>query len=569
MDGGPRSSSDGLEVVCDVLVVGGGAAGCLAAIGARQKGADVVLAEKGGSITRSGNLASGIDHYIAVLGEAPWDTPEGFLANLEEVNEYLVDMELAGVFAREVAAMVRYLESIGVPFRDKETGRYRRVPGLSSQKPRLINLEGADVKKLLAREVHRLGVKVVERMAVHDLLTNGQETVGAVGVGVRSGTFHVFRAKAVVLTTGGVVRLYPTPSGLTFMSHHCPYNTGDGQAMAFRAGAELTNMEFTYCSIVPKDFSTAGISGLVGLGARIINALGERYMEKYHPWGEKAPRNAVVWGTVQEIKNGRGPCYVDCTHLPPEIIGLIKLGIQNEKATTLDFLEAKGIDLGRDPLEFEPQEFDLGVSFAFGAGSGILIDKTCATNIEGLFAAGDCTHFSFGATSANTLGYRAGQEAAKYAGLCSTVPSPAEKHLAEHRDRLLAPINRKEGISHHELEEKLRRTMARYVGFGRNARGLETALKSLQTMKGDRQKLLASNPHELLRSLESQNLVDVAETVVTAALERKESRAVPCHYRADFPERDDENWKKFLVIKKEDGMTGIKCRSTLHEDGSG
>ncbi|MBI4317381.1 MAG: FAD-binding protein [Chloroflexi bacterium] len=542
-------------VDADVLVVGGGAAGCLAALAAGQQGSRVVLVEKAGSISRSGNLASGIDHFQAILGEAPWDTPDEYLAGLAASNDGLIDLKVAAVYAREVGACVRYLEEIGFPFRDPATGKYRRVAGLGGKHPRSINFEGGAVKQVLAREVNRLSVKVVESVAVSDLLTQGERVVGALGFHVRKRDFYVFRAQAVVMATGGVVRYYPTPCGLPYLTHHSPYNTGDGHAAAYRAGASFCNMEFTYCSVVPKDFSAPGITGFVGLGGKITNALGDRYMTKYHPWGENAPRNAIVNGTLTEIRAGRGPCYVDCRHLSPQDIELVKIGIANERPTLLDYLAMRGIDPARDPIEFEPQELEVGVTFANGAGSGLVIQEDCATTLAGLYAAGDCANVSFAASGAGTLGFRAGAQAATFASKAPRA-NLDETQVREHMDRVIAPFGRQGEVTPGEFEAKLRKVMQDYVGFVRNRKGLETALGALGRLREHSRRLGATDGHELMRASEAISLLQVAELTARAALTREESRAVPAHFRADFPERD-EKWRGFIVLKKQGDATSV------------
>ncbi|MDP2743777.1 MAG: FAD-dependent oxidoreductase [Dehalococcoidia bacterium] len=536
------------ELQTDVLVIGGGAAGCLAAMAAREHGAKVTLVEKAGSITRSGSCASGMDHIVAILNQEPWDTPEDYLGSLAASRPGLIDTRVVEVYARENKRVFDYMEQFGTPFRDAKTGKYTRIAGMGGQKARTVSFKGARIKPIMAAQVRKLGVQVVERVALQGLLTGGGRVMGATGFHIRNGGFHILKAKSVVIATGGVLRLYASPCHQVYLTANGPpYNTGEGHIMAFEAGASLANMEFTTTSIVPAGFSAAGATGFLSMGAHLINARGERYMFKYHPWGEHAPRNIASLAMHREYAEGRGPCFMDCRHLSKEAIDFVKRGILHEKATLLDYFDARGIDMARDPIPYELREISI-------QGSGIAINEKCEATVEGLFAAGDCTSINLAFSGACTLGFVAGLRAAEKASVFKGSVEIDRRQVDEIRDMSYAPLTSPDasGLSYADLENDLRQTMSTYVGFDREAEGLQKALSRLQTLKESTSGLTVTNYHDLMRANETRNLIDTALLIATATLERKESRAGLSHCRSDYPEKDDENWRRFIVLSKGD-----------------
>ncbi len=527
------------EIETDVLVIGGGTAGCVAAMAARELEKSVTVLEKGGSIRRSGSLASGVDHYSAILGEGAWDTPEAYV-RAGSSKPGLTDMTVLATHARNSKKVFDYLEGIGVPFKDAKTGRYFRIAGMGGRNPSTICFEGGPIKTIFDRHMRKLGVNILERVATGGLLTRNGRVTGAVGFHIRTGDFYVVKAKSVVIATGGAARLFPSPTGRTFFSHAPPFNTGDGHVMAFRAGAALANMEFTYCSVSPKGTDSPALTGLIGLGGFFINALGQQFMESYHPLGNHAPRNVVINAFLKEFAAGRGPVYVDCRHLAAEAIERIKKGIMNERPTLLDFLRQKDIDIGRDPIPFELREMET-------QGQGIKIDEECRSSLEGLYAAGDCSNISLAVSGACTLGYVAGQRAAACA---ATVPGheAVARQIAALRRTIYQPLHNQGHIRPGDLEDELRRIMIKDVGFTRSDSSLRSALAALNELKNSSRAMVAWSGHELMRASETRNLIDVASLVATAALERKESRSLPAHFRADYPQQDDARWRGFVVL---------------------
>jgi succinate dehydrogenase/fumarate reductase flavoprotein subunit len=513
----------------------------MAAMGARGVGADVIVLEKGGSITRSGSCAGGEDHYSVLLEEGPWDTPESYLASFS-ADRKPQDLEVVATFARHSKRVFQYMEEIGMPFRSRATGKYERIAGLGGEHPRTVSFEGADFKPVLARQVRCLEARVLERIAVQGLLTEAGRVVGAVGFHIRTGDFFVIKAKTTVITAGGAVRFYPAPSGHNFITHTPPCNTGDGQAMAFMAGAALTNMEFTATSAEPKGFSAPGLTGFVSCGAKLVNARGEYFMKRYHPLGEHGPRHLVVRAIKVEADEGRGPCYFDCRHLSPEQMDFMLRGFRNEKPTLIDLFAAWGIDLSRDLVPFEPREFDCN-------GNGIRIDEDCRSSLEGLFAAGNCSSASLALPGACTLGYVAGERAAEEAARSRAPMEAKTEQVAEYRETIFRPLDRRGELHPKDLEDELRQVMRGYVGFERTAEGLKTAIERLNVLRESARDLVAENMHELLRASEARNLIDVSLLIARGALKRMETQ-VTSWSGVSYGGEDKKQGSNFIVMTK-------------------
>ncbi|MHB1161144.1 MAG: FAD-dependent oxidoreductase [Chloroflexota bacterium] len=545
-----------LQIETDVVVVGSGSAGGMAALSARRAGAEVALVDKGG-IYRSGCGAAGEDHFIAVLelGE-DWDTPEAFLKWYNGLSQGLCNPRVVeNGFLRNIKGLVRYLEELGVTMRlDRERDDYIRTGSYSSPGRYWINFDGRDLPPKVASEAKKAGVDFYPRTAVTDLLVKDGQLVGVVALEYRSGRLYLFRAKAAVLCTGNVGRLYDNPSGEPFNLWNSPFNTGLAQKVAFEAGAKLANMEFIGFNLTPKNFGSPGLAGLTGMGAHVVNAAGERIVFKYHPLGEQGPRWALCQAVYWETKEGRGPCYIDARHLTErDMKHLLTHLLPVDKKSFGDYLQQKGIDLRKDLLEVEVSGGEIPAMS--GHASGILVDEDYSTTVPGIYAAG-ASALSFVCLSGGMCsGIAAGQSAAGYAARTKGLPSPDGERLREIQARVYAPLEkRRDGITHRRFEDKLRQIMSRYVRIGRTEKGLKTALSELQWLRGRVPSLAAADGHELMRCLEAQELLAVAETIARGALVREESRFGLSHYRGDFPEPRPEWHRSVLQAKVGDGV---------------
>jgi adenylylsulfate reductase subunit A len=542
------------KISTDVAIIGGGTAGLNSAMAAAERGLKVLVADKA-RIERSGAIAGGIDHFHAFLenGE-PWDTREAYLTGwVTKISKGASNLRIQEkVFCDEVKDAIERVERIGISLRDPGTGKFVRTQALGQPGPMAINFNGKLLKPKMAKEVRRLGCKVLDRVQVTKLLLHNGEFAGFTGFDIRTGDFYEVRAKAAVIATGNTNRMFKGQTRTPFNLWYCPASTGDLHRAAFDAGVELANMEYIRMTIVPKGFSAPGFNAFLGLGSRLVNSLGERYLERYHPMGEKAPRNHVVWATYKEIKEGRGPIYMDCRHLTQKDREHLFTTLGYDKDTLPDFFIKKGYNLEGTMIEMTVSE-PMQARASEVSGSGIKIDENCSSNVPGLFAAGDSSDQMGCLHMCTAGGYAAGKRAAEYAkGLKRLRPIRAEEVAAE-RARVYRPLERKTGVRYEELEDVVRTITTDHFGPVKTEISLKSALEKLGRLDSVHEEMKAGNLHELMRVHEAMNIQQVAKITASAALERKESRFQPYHYRADFPETDDKNYCGLIVVKKGEG----------------
>jgi adenylylsulfate reductase subunit A len=538
----------------DVLVVGGGVSGSLAVIGAAEAGARVVVCDKGGRIERAGSVGGGVDHFFAVLEEGPeWDTPEYLLQYVPSIAEGVTDIDVAEVLVRGLKDMVRRLEAMGVDFHDPEapsTTIYHRHRVFGLPGDYTINFNGSDFKPIIGRGARRTGAKVLERTMVTDLLIENGRPIGALAFNFRTGASYLIFSRAIVLATGDVNRLSKNASGHPYDSWHLPYNTGDGQAMALRAGAKLANMEFVESTISPKGYSSQGLNAFMGGGAHLINARGERFMYNYHPAGERARRADLIHGVVTETLEGRGPVYIDCTHLPKDDVQRLvdTLGIDRPAMPT--FFKQKDIDLTQEPFEISVSEMSIRRGGVYFRGSGVHIDPEGASSIPGLYAAGDCSSMSAGIAGASVIGLTAGKSAGRYA-----LSQPRPKHHLDEaqirlQESLYEPLRLEEGIQPRVLEDQVRSIVTDHIGYRREERHMQEGLRKLQELAMRESQMMAKSFHGVMRVNETRSLRQVAEVMAISAIERRESRSGAAHVRIDFPEPNNEDGLRIIMVDR-------------------
>jgi adenylylsulfate reductase subunit A len=561
-----RAPSQKVQVLeTDIVIIGGGVAGCLAALGAAEVGAKVVICEKGGIIERSGSVAAGVDHYIAILEEGQeWDTPDYLLRHIPKVTEGVTDIEAAGRLVYGLKPMVKYLEDLGADFHDPDHDDipyYRhRAFGLPGEYH--INFDGHNFKRSIGHAVRKTRAKVLERVMVSEILMDEGRPRGVVAFHIRHGTVYFILAKAVIVTTGDANRIGRNASGFAFDSWHMPYNTGDGHAMALRVGTKLANMEFTDCTLTPKGYSTQGLNAFVGGGAYFINTLGERFLSKYTPDAERAKRADLVNGVVSELLAGRGPIYCDCTHLPlPEIRKLERtLGV--DRPALPIYFEQRKIDLAKEPFEIVVGEIATVRAGALFRGAGIDINADCASNVPGLFAAGDCSSVNAAVAGAAVMGHVAGLTAGRYIQ-SQPKPHPVSNEEQERiRETLYKPLQKDKGILFNQFEDEVRAIVTGLIGYRRDEARLQEAQRRLHALKEREAELMAEDYHGVMRVNEARSVRTVAEVLAVSALARRETRGGAAHYRVDYPKRDDENFLKIIMVAQEGDELQASSRPT-------
>lgn len=536
-------------VKTDVLVIGGGLGGCMAAINATEHGARVAIMEKSHT-ERSGAAGTGNDHFWfwdpEIHPQRGWTIPD-MVRDISFDGEYgktkggLMDQELLEIIATGTKEAVDNLESWGVQFRydkiypwnlqyDAPEGekRYRIVPQFQSEWDTL-NYDGRDIKKRLTEQCLQRGVEIFNRVSGTGLLTRDGRVVGATGVHMRTGEFHVFKAKAVIIATGmDQMRLFRAQSGDWFNSQSPPYITGDGEAMALRAGAEVfilqagktRNAGFQYFRNLSRSSGTATTSYPAG---RFVNSEGETMIR--HP-AVREPLRKRRENVEQSIRIGKTPFYLDMTDGTEAEIQYAEWSYGHEGLcwVILEIMKDLGLDFRKDAIELELEP----AGRLTGGFLALFIDTDCRTNLPGLYA---CSPVQFaGEVAAPTyvvLGWRSGEKAAEYAleGLEST---PDVEQVESEATRVTAPLNAKAGHLWQEVNVELNNIMEEYKGYvagwnlpGEEAEVSQTGLRNCiaQLEKLKEAKLKAENPHELVRCNEVMNLIDIGIMMVKAALE--------------------------------------------------
>ena len=534
----------------DVAIVGGGLAGLNAGIAIGERNGSAVIIEKG-NIRRSGSIAGGVDHFMAYLNqEGDWDTEEAYLEYVKNAVYGIVNLKVhKRVFCDELEEAIRRMEKIGNPLY-MEDGSYFRTRSFGMPGPYFINFNGKDLKPKLARYALKLGCTALNRTIPLKILKEDGRASGLIAYNYREDKFYLIKCKSIIISTGNANRLYETPTDMPFNTWLCPYNTGDGQVLAFNAGAKLANVEFVRMTIVPKGFSAPGLNAFMGLGARLVNSNGEYFMKKYHELGDKAPRNVLVYACLTEMREGRGPVYLDCRSIPQDKLKHLVKTLGLDKETLPDYFNQKNLDLSKELLEISVSEGMLtGPSEVIG--SGIKIDENCMSSVPGIFGAGDCTDQMKCVHMAVTGGYAAGKNALEYARKTRVNGNVDREEIEDEIERFLKPLSVRDGISYWEFEDVLRKIMSEHVGPFRTEKGLKAGIEKLKRLKREEENLKAEDNHELLRVNEAKNLLTIGEIMAHAALFRKESRFIPYHYRLDYPQTDNEEWCGQVVVYRD------------------
>ncbi len=537
------------ELEADVLIIGGGIAGCMAGIRSSELVKNVIIVEKCNT-RRSGCATTGVDHiwtYIPSIHGKQGYTLEDIVEDHHRFYGGFADKKILRIIAESSFERILELEKYGLEIRD-ENGNFRLIKKIH-RVPTFLHFAGRDLKVKLTREVRRRGVKIINRVMATELLIQDGKIVGAIGIGTRDETMYIFKSPAVILSTGGAYGMYRSPTGLLNNMAFPPHETGDGRAMAFRAGAEMVGMEFTTYQIGPKNFQRCGRGSYVP--GKLVDSTGKPITGEPQE-GVKAIDSSVenpgLFFRLQE--EGRIPVYMDCTENSEDENEYIKWALRNEGNTALiHYMERSGISFNQHLIEFTIYEPKIGL-----AKAGILINENCMTSIPGLYAAGDEIGNVTRAVSpgALVLGHRAGEMASSLSDNSEPVELTQETHEFIDRKKSIYEgfLTRKDGAGWKEVKIALQNIMGDYCGRIRSESMLRAGLRYLRNLRETSySELRAENPHELSRCLGVLNLMDCGEMTLISALARKESRFPPEHYRVDYPESSPD-WNSFIVLKK-------------------
>ena len=545
------SATQRREYHCDVLIIGGGTAGSMAALSAAQHGAQVLLLEKA-HVRHSGALAMGMDgvNNAVVPGKA---TPEDYVADITLANDGIVNQAAVYQTASRGFDMIKRLEGYGVKFEKDEYDEYavRKVHRSGSYV--LPMPEGRDVKKVLYRTLRaravRSKVQIENRVMPVRLLTNGdgadRQVVGAVGFDTRNGEFVTVAAKAVVLSTGACGRLGLPASGYLYGTYENPTNAGDGYSMAYHAGAELTGIECFQINPLIKDYNGPACAYVANpFGGYQVNAEGNRFVDCDYWSGH------MMAEVKRELDSARGPIYLKLSHLPDATITQIE-GILHttERPTRGTFHANRGHDYRTHDVEMHISE--IGLCSGHSA-SGVWVDEHAATTIAGLFAAGDlaCVPHNY-MLGALVFGDIAGTGAATDAVNRSEATQLPEAQILAAHELIYRHAAQPDGPPQTQVEYKLRRFVNDYLQPPKTAHYLQRGLETFQRMRTEIASMGARTPHELMRTAEVHFIRDCAEMAARASLYRTESRWGLYHQRADFPERDDARWFRHVNLRKD------------------
>jgi len=530
----------------DLLIIGGGNAGCFAAYEAKTQNPSlrVAIMEKA-QISRSGATAAGMDAINTYIREDKGETPESLVRwGRSQVGGGPIREDLALSNAKLLNESVEMLEEWGLPIVKDDEGHYK-LRGRWD-----ISIQGEQLKPIMAEKAMETGAQVFNRVAATNLLMDGERCVGALGMGVRDGKFYVFRAKATIVSTGGACGIYKSPVTDYAGAHHqtwmCPFNVGSGYAVGIRAGGEMTSLEQRWVAIRTKDFCGPVDTIAVGYGCLMINGKGEKIMEERyaHMGGDKAPRFLRLNAPMMEWLEGRAPTYVDTRRLSQEDAKDLREDLLNERPTFVLFLASRGIDITKEPVEIYGSD-----PYIVGGhtGSGYWVDIKRMTTIPGLFAAGEAAggnpnKFVGGCATEGRLAARGALEYMKGFNLGALKPGQIEQE----KERVFAPLLRGpdfDGITAVEMEEKMQRLMDEYAGgvnqfYRMNEERLEYALKQIKIMQEQTRYLYAKDLHDLMNVQEVIDRLSVAEVLLHHLIYRKETRWLGWQTRMDYPEVD-------------------------------
>jgi succinate dehydrogenase / fumarate reductase flavoprotein subunit len=534
----------------DVVVIGGGLAGMRAAVEAAERGADVAIVSKMHPVrSHSGAAQGGIN---AALGNREEDTPQNHAFDTAKGSDYLGDQDAIEAMCEDAPRQIIWLEHRGCIFSRLPDGKIAQRPFGGAGAPRTCysaDVTGLVILHTLWEQLERFNVKVYEEYFCTALCVEDGIGTGVVAYNMRNGELELINAKATIFATGGAGRMYAkTTNGYA--------STADGQAIAFRAGVPMMDMEFV--QFHPTSLKENGVllsEAARGEGAYLLNSTGERFMFKYAPnKGELASRDVVSRAEWTEILEGRGVdgcVLLDLRHLGREKI-LERLPQIRELA-----LDATGKDAIDSPIPILP-----GMHYTMG---GIETDVWGATRIPGVYAAGEVACASVHGANrlgGNSLletivfGSRAAKHASEYIKKVGDV-KPSERTLRQEQDRVNAWLSKSGGTRAPQLRAAMNKVMSDNVFIFRNEAQLQKAADELLAIRKqfdegvyvmDKSKTFNT---DLVNTMETDYLIDAAMCVANGALARKESRGAQA--RTDYPERDDEKWMLHTLAWRENG----------------
>jgi len=530
----------------DVLVIGGGASGLRAAIAAKRAAANVALITKAHPLRTNSAIAQG--GLNAPLGKD--DSPESFAGDILTAGDGLCDRAVVQALVQDAAKDVIWLERMGVPFNRDNQGKLDRRGFGSNSRSRTCYADdriGHMVLQVLHEQFQREQIPSFEEWFVTSLVVDGGNCLGVTALSLRTGKLDSFAAQAVILATGGFTRMY-LPSTVSIGT------TGDGQALAYLAGARLMDMEMVqfHPTVCPKGQSFVITEAILSAGAEIVNQKGEVIQKS------KGLTRDKLCLSISQLGNGEGAPFLDLKPIGKEKL-LTRFPQTHEMVRTV-----AGLDATKDLIPIRPA--------AHRPMGGIETHANGETSIAGLFAVGECACNGLngaGRLAGNTLteavvfGRRVGEAASTYTKSAPKKNFPTGKLTDEEKQLAALTSGSSAGDTLGKIHSELGQLMNEKVGLSRNARGLQEAIDGIKQLKERYQKIPVRNTsriynYELTTGLELGAMLALAEVVTLSAQARSESRGA--HRRTDFPNLDDQNWKHHTAVRLTQGSAQVEKR---------
>lgn len=566
------------ELSTDVLVVGGGSAGAMAAIKAHTGGARTLVVTKGP--WPSGNSTKALAGFAAAFGHAdPRDNPDVHFGDVVRNGIGLCNQKLVHKWVNTICGLTDEMTGWGLEL-IRVGDKYHQIPWEGHTYPRMVNhhrVTGKYLMKCLEARSQALGIAALSHTVLGGLMKSGGQIAGAWAIDYRTGTAYLIRCKAVIMCTGGVGGMYPVGDNVGAV-------TGEGYAAAYEAGAELIGMEFGHFLPTPihpdkmqvKFVFVGFVNGLLNESvARLYNGRGERFMFRNFPeLGEQRHCSEELSRCIsQEIVEGRGGAhggvYFDVSGVPAEYRS-------NERYRRMfELADRAGMNLKVEPIELVTYPHDLV--------GGIKIDEFGRTNVAGLYAAGEAAGGSHGASRFGgsalsdclVFGAAGGEDAARYSKKLSVSPPLDQAEISMVEDKLYGWLSR-DGMDPAEALGQTRKIAFVHLNMVRSEAGLREALACAGRLRREMLTGLSARGgsdkergNRLRHAIEAEGQTQLAALIATAALERKESRGgfFGGHYRTEYPDRDDANWLKNIVLSKGNGTINVDCEPVVELGG--
>ena len=548
----------------DVLIIGGGTAGCFAGITlGKKKDLDVLIVEKA-NIVRSGCLAAGVNAINAYITKGR--VPQDYVDYCKKDADGIVREDLLLSMSERLNHVTKVMEDLGLVILKDENGDY------VARGNRNIKINGENIKPILADAVKKQdNVAVINHLNITDFIVENNKIKGAYGFDVNDAVFYEINAKAVLVATGGAAGLY-RPNNPGFSRHkmwYPPFNTGAGYAMGINAGAEMTTFEMRFIALRCKD--TIAPTGTIaqGVPAKQLNSNGEVYENKYG-----LTTSQRLYGTVTENREGRGPCYLGTKGISREQEeDLYKAYLNMAPSQTLKWLEAAG-GPSEENVEIEGTEpYIVGGHTA----SGYWVDNNRETTIHGLYAAGDVAggcpqKYVTGALAEGEIAAQAIAERLEGSGKGFVVNEVADSELSENafakKSEYERFLNNKQGlVDIEQTEEAMQKIMDQYAGgistdYQYNEARLELADEKIKFLEQSVDNLAAQDADDLLRIYEIRERLTVCRSVIAHLKARKETRWHSFAENMDYPAKSDD-WLKYVNSRKENGEIKIIIRDLV------